>query len=271
MAGAPPATAADVKRANRRLYDAVADRYEALDGRRDATLVTWIRSTLRELASVHGSGVLLDLGSGSGIVTRAAESIFKRTIALDLSPNILAAAGSIADHRIAADTDALPLADATADVVTCFAVLHHLYDGGRLAREVTRVLKPGGVFWSDHDMDLAFYRRFRWPLTGYRRLRGADRKYAKAAADNIDERDYALAEYRENGVDAARFVDELGAAGLEPRATFHWFGLMPLTNRLFGRRPRSRGWAPIMSVRATRPEAHDADSATRKTEWPALS
>jgi len=253
MGGGTQATAEDVKRANRRLYDAVADRYESLDGRRDASLTAWIRSVLAELAAAHGSGVLLDLGSGSGLVTRTGRSIFGRTIALDLSPAILAAAGSVADHRIAADTDWLPIADATVDVVTCFAVMHHLYDGGRLAREVARVLKPGGVFWSDHDMDSAFYRRFRWPLAGYRRLRGADRKYAEAAADVIDERDYAMAEYRENGVDAARVVDELRAAGLCPRATFHWFGLSPLTNHLFGRRPRPRGWAPILSVRASRP------------------
>ena len=44
-------TAADVKRANRRLYDAVADAYEAIDGRRDATLSAWIRSRLEELAA----------------------------------------------------------------------------------------------------------------------------------------------------------------------------------------------------------------------------
>lgn len=271
MKGAPPATAADVKRANRRLYDAVADRYESLDGRRDATMVAWIRSILLDLAAAHGSGVLLDLGSGSGVITRTAQPIFERTIALDLSPGILAAAGPIADHRIAADTDALPIADASADVVTCFAVMHHLYDSGHLAREVGRVLKPGGVFWSDHDMDLAFYRRFRWPLMGYRRLRGAGRKYADAAADVIDERDYALAEYRENGVDADRVVEELRVAGLIPRATFHWFGLTPLTNHLFGQRPRKRGWAPILSVRAIRPDAHDTDTATRKTRWPASS
>jgi len=232
----------------------VAGRYESLDGRRDAALTGWIRSVLVDLAAAHGSSVLLDLGSGSGLVTRTARSVFERTIALDLSPGILAAAGLAADHRIAADTDSLPIADSTVDVVTCFAVLHHLYDSGRLAREVARVLKPGGVFWSDHDMDSAFYRRFRRPLSTYRRLRGADRKYVRAAADVIDERDYALAEFRENGVDAARVVDELRAAGLEPRATFHWFGLSPWTNRLFGRRPRTRGWAPILSVRAARPD-----------------
>ena len=45
------------------------------------------------------------------MVTRAAEGIFERTIALDLSPRILAAAGPIADWRLAADTDALPMAD----------------------------------------------------------------------------------------------------------------------------------------------------------------
>ncbi|MEE9294089.1 MAG: class I SAM-dependent methyltransferase [Phycisphaerae bacterium] len=254
-------TAADVKRANRRLYDAVADAYEAIDGRRDATLSAWIRSRLEELAGVHGDAVLLDVGSGAGVVTRAARGIFARTIALDLSPGILATAGTAADARVAADTDALPIADESVNVVTCFAVLHHLYDTAALVREVQRVLAPGGAFWSDHDMDSAFYRRFRAPLTIYRRLRGAGDKYAQAAS-GVDARTYTMAEFREHGVDSQRVVDQLRRARLEPRASFHWFGLTPFTNHLFGKRRHPRGWAPLLSIVATKAQPIRAPSAS---------
>lgn len=245
-------TAADVKRANRRLYDAVAADYEALDGRRDERLVGWVRSRLRALTERHGSGVLLDLGSGSGLVSRAARGLFAQTIALDLSPRILMASASTADHKVAADVDALPFATDSADVVTCFATLHHLYDSAALVSEIARVLRPGGGFWSDHDMDRTFYRRFRWPLFGYRCLRGAARKYARDEY-GIDRATYRLAEFREDGVDSHRIVAQLQGAGLTASASFHWYGLTSLTDRLFGRAQRSRGWAPLLCVTATKP------------------
>jgi SAM-dependent methyltransferase len=248
---APASTTTDeVKRANRRLYDQVAGSYEAIDGRRDGELFEWIRSRLSSLAAIHGDGVLLDLGSGSGLVTRAARGVFRHTIAMDISHGILAAAGRIADMRLAADTDALPLAEGSVNVVSCFAVLHHLYDTTALASEAARVLKSGGAFWSDHDMDAAFYRRFRWPLTLYRRLRASERRYEEAG---VDARTYTLAECRENGVDGKRVVGQLAAAGLNATADYHWFGLTPVTNRLFGRGERSRGWAPLLRIIAVKP------------------
>ena len=244
--------AEEVKAANRRLYDAVADDYERIDGRRSDSLVSWIRRRLTRLASEGGNGLLLDLGSGSGVVTRAAKGIFQRTIAMDISPRILATAGPIADWRIAADTDRLPIADESVDVVSCFAVLHHLYDSGGLLREVARVLRPGGVFWSDHDMDAAFFRRFRWPLRGYRALRGADRQYEGAAG--IDARTYELAEFRENGVDGDAVTKQCLGVGLLPRIDFHWYGLTGVTNLLFGQREQARGWAPLLRIVATKPD-----------------
>lgn len=236
-----------VKKANRRLYDTVAGRYEGIDGRRNETLSLWIRARLRELADRHGNGVLLDLGSGSGLVSRSARGIFRRTIALDLSPRILASAGSGVDHRVAGDVDALPLAGDSVDVVSCFAVLHHLYDAGGLVREVSRVLRRGGGFWSDHDMDLAFYRRFRLPLCGYRRLRGADRKYT-ATEMGLDADTYQLAECRENGVDSETIMRQFQDAGMAATLSFHWFGLSAWSNRIFGQRRLSRGWAPLLRV-----------------------
>ena len=244
--------AEDVKEANRRLYDAIAGSYETVDGRRDYSLVVWIRSRLHMLAREFGDHCLLDIGSGSGLVTRAARGIFDRSIAMDLSPGILTAARGTADECIAADTDALPFAKDTVDVISCFAVLHHLYDTVDLAGEVARVLRPGGVFWSDHDMDTAFYRRFRVPLIGYRRLRGAEQKYVDAAP-TIDAQTYAMAEYREDGVDGERVVRQLREAGLEARAEYHWYGLATWSNRLFGLRGRSRGWAPLLRIIASKP------------------
>ena len=243
--------ATDVKRANRRLYDAVAGDYEVVDGRRNPTLSAWLRSNLKRMAASHGRGLLLDIGSGCGFVTRAAEGIFDRTVALDLSPRLLAESGPIATHRIAADADVLPIASDSVNVVTCFAVIHHLFDTASLAREVARVLRPGGGFWSDHDMDAAFHDRFRWSLGLYRRLRGARHRYAHASSA-IDARTYELAEFHESGVRSDNVARQFREAGLSTTAAFHWFGLSTWANRLFGRRELGRGWAPLLRLQATK-------------------
>lgn len=250
-----------VKRANRALYDAVAHSYEAIDGRRNPALLDYIHARLAELARRHGDDQLLDLGAGRGLVGRAAACLFHRVVSLDLSPAILASAGPAGGTRVAADLDALPFSDGTVNVVTCFAVLHHLPFTAAWAREVARVLRPGGGLWTDHDMDAAFYRRFRTLLGIYRALRGADRRYRRATG--IDARTYALAECGESGVDSDRVCQELRDVGLDAAPRFHWYGLNPVTSLLFRTRCRPRGRAPLLSIFATKPALEIGAPAAR--------
>lgn len=241
-----------IKHANRQLYDAVGSRYEQIDGRRDASLEAWIRGIVGELAGRHGNRTLLDLGTGSGVVIRAAHRLFKQSIALDLSPRMLASLNAPTNHRMAADVDAVPLRNNSIDVIACFAVLHHLPGSSMLAREVARVLKPGGVFWSDHDIELEFCRRHRWPLRFYRALRAARSKYANPHG-GVDSTIYETAECREDGVDAEETIRDFKNAGLDVTASYHWYGLAGWSNRLFGTTARRRGRAPLLRITAVKP------------------
>ena len=243
-------TERDVKAANRQLYDAVADQYEAIDGRRSPKLAAWLRGNLVELRPRAPGGCLLDIGAGSGLVTRCAEGLFAPRVGVDLSPRILAAHRASFDLGVAADVDRLPFADGSFDVVTCFAVLHHLYAFDGLVAEVARVLRPGGVFYSDHDLEATFWRRFRLLLGLYRRLRNARFRYQKADA-RLSREVYDLSEWQSKGVDAAALVSLFEASGFSIEARYHWFGLSSLTDRLFGSRPRGRGWAPLVAITAT--------------------
>lgn len=242
--------AAAVKQANRTLYDAVAERYEELDGRRSPALAGWLEGTLRDLRRRAPGGTLLDLGAGSGFVCRCAEGVFSPRLGVDISPRILAAHRQAFDLGVACDVDRLPFADASLDVVTCFAVLHHLVGVERLVPELRRVLRPGGLFYSDHDMDEAFRRRFALPLHVYRRARDAGAKYL--GAGGVTRETYRLAEVHEDGVDTPGIQRALSAAGFEVETRFHWFGLTPLTDRVFGRRFFRRGRAPLVSFLARR-------------------
>ncbi len=176
-------TAQRVKRANRELYDLVADRYEDVDGRRSPELEAWLRGTLSALAERTGGKRLLDLGTGSGLVPRCATGLYDLRFGIDLSPRILALNRPAFDGAAAADVDRLPFPDGSFDVVTGFAVLHHLPSFEGLAGELARVLSRGGVFYSDHDMDDGFFRRFRWPLAVYRRIHDARSAYEQASPE----------------------------------------------------------------------------------------
>ncbi len=244
-------TAQRVKRANRELYDLVADRYEDVDGRRSPELEAWLRGTLSALAERTGGKRLLDLGTGSGLVPRCAMGLFDLRFGIDLSPRILALNRPAFDGAAAADVDRLPFPDGSFDVVTGFAVLHHLPTFEGLAGELARVLGRGGVFYSDHDMDEGFFRRFRWPLAVYRRIHDARSAYERASPEITGEL-YDDAEWFQEGVPGARIVELLKEAGLTVEGRRHWYGLHPLADRVFRHRGFSRGWAPLLSVVATK-------------------
>jgi ubiquinone/menaquinone biosynthesis C-methylase UbiE len=249
--GVPPGPDAElrVKEANRSLYDAVAGQYEAIDGRRSPRLEAWLRGTLADLRARAPGGRLVDLGAGSGLVTRCAKGVFEHRIGVDISAKIMEANRENFDEIIVSDVDRLPLADGSVDAVTCFAVLHHMYGFDRLAAEAARVLRPGGLFYSDHDMDAAFHRRFRPLLAIYRWMRNARAAYRK---NGVTDEMYASAEYRQDGIDAEAVRGLLAEAGFSVEVSFHWYGLSPLTDRLFGARPRRRGWAPLAAIFAVR-------------------
>lgn len=254
MSTPDPITAQEVKRANRRLYDLVGGRYEEIDGRRTGSLEAWMREQLAVLRRRAGGGRLLDVGTGAGFVTRCARGAFDLRVGIDISPGVLAAARASFDGGIACDVDALPFRSETFDAVTCFAVLHHLYDPEPLVREVRRVLKPGGCFWSDHDLDDVFCRRFRLPLAIHRRIQNAKGWWLRADA-RVTKDLYEKAEcHEEDGIDATGIAGLFAREGLHVETRFHWYGLFPLSDRLFGRRAYPRGWAPAAALWAQKPK-----------------
>ena len=237
------------KEANRRLYDALGARYEDTDGRRSAQLERWLKKRLAALRERAPGGALIDLATGSGFVPRCAKSIFEKRVGVDISERVLPESGQDGVTYVAADCDKLPFEDASFDVVSCFAALHHMYSYEAMFREAARVLKPGGIFYSDHDMDAAFARRFAGPLALYRKLRGAEDEYKDLG---IDTSLYAQAEVHSSGVDSQAITELLQNCGFEPEPSFHWYGLNPWADKLFGERSYGRGFAPLFSCVAVK-------------------
>ncbi|MGH3133417.1 MAG: class I SAM-dependent methyltransferase [Gaiellaceae bacterium] len=98
---------------------------------------------------------VVDLGAGTGKLTRALVELGHRVTAIEPLPEMLellpaAAPGAGA---ILGSAEVIPLPDASADVVTC-AQSFHWFDHAVALPEIARVLRPGGrlaLAWNSRD------------------------------------------------------------------------------------------------------------------------
>jgi SAM-dependent methyltransferase len=103
------------------------------------------------------SGAVLELGAGTGIATRELEKRAGSLVSTDLGPKMLARLHerSPSVPVVVSRAEALPFADDAFDVV-CGAQMWHWVDPAVAAREVGRVLRPGGalaVWWNEVAAD----------------------------------------------------------------------------------------------------------------------
>lgn len=87
---------------------------------------------------------VLDLGAGTGAVSRVAASAGAWVIASDLAVGMLSHGAADRPPAVAADALALPLADASLDGVLAGFVLNHLPDPAAALAQARRVTRTGG-------------------------------------------------------------------------------------------------------------------------------
>ncbi|MBS0297834.1 MAG: class I SAM-dependent methyltransferase [Proteobacteria bacterium] len=113
---------------------------------------------------------VLDLGSGVGRFTPLlAETFGGRAWGVEPSAKMRALADAHAAHQRVAylegSGEAIPLPDASVDLVLMFLSFHHMPDRATAAAEIARVLKPGGrvllrSVFSDRMPELDWHRYF---------------------------------------------------------------------------------------------------------------
>ena len=154
----------------RDIKDADAARARDLAGRLElrakAADEVEVRETYLGLLRVTAGEDVLDVGCGSGVVTREiARRVGHRGLAvgLDLSPALLGVARELAHEADLGDRIEfregsvlqLPFPNSSFDSVLCATVLSHVPGGATAVPELARVLRPGGrlgVFDIDTDM-----------------------------------------------------------------------------------------------------------------------
>lgn len=102
---------------------------------------------------------VLDVATGEGYGAAMLAQQARSVVACDLAEDVIARAGESFRRPnlrfLAGDARALPVPDASIDVITCFEALEHFAEQERFLDEVRRVLRPGGVLLvSTPDRDI---------------------------------------------------------------------------------------------------------------------
>jgi demethylmenaquinone methyltransferase/2-methoxy-6-polyprenyl-1,4-benzoquinol methylase len=134
----------------RRLFSTIADRYDLI-----TVLLSYGRDRrwkLRacDLAETRDSARALDLACGTGDIAFELARRGARVTGLDVTFRMLqlARAKGTAVRFVCADMMSLPFADGEFDIVTTGYGLRNVPDLAVAAREIGRVLRPGGTFVS---------------------------------------------------------------------------------------------------------------------------
>jgi SAM-dependent methyltransferase len=166
------------------------------------------------LASIKSGETVLDLGSGAGFdALLAGRRVGKkgRVIGVDITPamvrkaraNAKRASLSNVEFRLG-DLEALPVEDASVDLVISNCVLNMVPDKPKAFREIARVLKPGGrIAISDIVLDASL------PDA----LRGDEDAYCSCIAGAVSRSDY-LAALADAGLEDIEVVSEADASEL---------------------------------------------------------
>jgi ubiquinone/menaquinone biosynthesis C-methylase UbiE len=200
-----------VRQANVQYHDRIAGTYDSDPSTAmiyQDTIQSRIARNVKYLSRLTDAQTFLDIGCGTGNVTKFGKKEFDHALGVDISMGMLCVAR--ARHRLdvcLADGYRLPLRSASVDAVCCYSVLHHIYRHEPYWSEIARVLKSGGYFYSDFDPNALCLFRHRIVRRLIRPLWNVFSKMLQSRTANqssLDSRTVALqnmAEYHQNYTD----------------------------------------------------------------------
>lgn len=128
----------------RSMFDSIAPRYDLVNKLMTFGLdVRWRRRTLRLLGLPEGS-LVLDLGCGTGDLSRELSCSGRRAVGVDISRGMLARARPGGASLVLGDAVELPFRSGLFDGAVSGFALRNLADLGGAFAELARVVHPGG-------------------------------------------------------------------------------------------------------------------------------
>lgn len=193
-----------VRDANRRVFESKDfDGYEANPSIFEPSRQREIRAIL---AAAPRRDRLLDVGCGTGNVLRLARGLFGLCVGADLSLGLTRELRRREGFPLAVSEAAfLPFREGSFDLVSMYALVHHMVDPAPVFLEAFRVLREGGRLYLDHDPNW-FFGRFHHI---YYRVRHADRPGFGSREAEISEWHHT----RTGGLDPRRIRADLERAG----------------------------------------------------------
>lgn len=107
---------------------------------------------IEEISSPVAGKKVCDIGCGGGILTESLARAGAEVTGIDANPEVIAVARAHAQaenlciryETLLAEDPALLLQEDFFDIVTCFEVLEHTGDPGKLIQDTAKLLRPGG-------------------------------------------------------------------------------------------------------------------------------